>query len=465
MAGRHASVGFGDAGAGAGGSQTVAGRCGAARLHLPLLCGGMRALFLNGRRLVWRVLALLLRTCSRAWSPLPSAPRRGPRPPPRAPWRPRPARQSPRLAACRNPPRARRARPGWCHINHNIAALPTPSQAAFGDMAGRTWHGPLADLSGRLNSHGLDIAHAFPVQLYNASSTAPPLPTFERPCTLAVLIGNSRHLWAPFVRHLRAERRLPPGGPGPEPGGGDGQEASNPLDAYTTQAIEACVREALPAGVRMQVGVGARPGQRAVVHAWCTPGAKPGARRHMPAGCRRRAGCQYAANPLPPAWPAACALRRFGTRMSWTRRGKERWAGRAVMGWAGWALQPARCATLLAAAASGSGRPGPPSGRGHSRGVPARPPARAAHGFARSPRAPPAAAAASWTCSAPAAPLGWPTSTRRPTCACTPPLARGLRCARCWWRTCRGRTRRSPRPCPVPSRRSSSSRLSCGWRS
>jgi methylmalonic aciduria homocystinuria type C protein len=127
-------------------------------------------------------------------------------------------------------------------------------------MSGRAaWQQLSADLACCLHSKGFDIAHAFPVQLYNARSPPSPLPTFGRPCTLAILIGNSRHLWRHFVQHLQAQRRRRRQGP-PDagPSSGDELDPSNPLDAYTTDAIEACVQEALP-GLRTQVRVDPRP--------------------------------------------------------------------------------------------------------------------------------------------------------------------------------------------------------------
>jgi hypothetical protein len=122
---------------------------------------------------------------------------------------------------------------------------------------GRTWQQLHADLSHALHAAGFDISHAFAVQAYNALDSRPRLPTYGRTCTLAVLVGNSRHLWRQFAPHLQAQaqRQLADGRGG---GPGVGLDLSHPLDGYTTEAIEACVRVVL-AGLKAQVGPAANP--------------------------------------------------------------------------------------------------------------------------------------------------------------------------------------------------------------
>jgi methylmalonic aciduria homocystinuria type C protein len=83
-----------------------------------------------------------------------------------------------------------------------------------------------AQLQQQLSSWGLDIVHPFTPQLFNAHCPADnALPTFGRTTTAALLVGNSRQLWDPFLRHLAAH---------PEQ-----LEAANPLDDYIQTAMAA----------------------------------------------------------------------------------------------------------------------------------------------------------------------------------------------------------------------------------
>ena len=89
-----------------------------------------------------------------------------------------------------------------------------------------------------LLSVGLDLCHWFSVAALNR--TVPPdlrLPTFDRSDPLALLIGNTRAVWPPFMRHLREQL------------GGDAGAAEatvvqemvalggHPLDEWVTQQI------------------------------------------------------------------------------------------------------------------------------------------------------------------------------------------------------------------------------------
>lgn len=103
----------------------------------------------------------------------------------------------------------------------------------------RSWQQLHAQLSRHLTSVGLDICHAFSVQRYNEHGPASPLPTFNRRCTLAILVGNSQALWPHFVEHLKHT-----------PGA---LECNDPLDAYTSSKVEACVKDLLD-GIGAEVG-------------------------------------------------------------------------------------------------------------------------------------------------------------------------------------------------------------------
>ncbi|KAJ3223580.1 hypothetical protein HDU78_011262 [Chytriomyces hyalinus] len=89
----------------------------------------------------------------------------------------------------------------------------------------------IAHLQKSLHAKGLDIAAPFLAQTYNsACGKLPPLATFGRSRTLAVLVGNSRHLWPHFERHCAANPALV-------------AASADPLDDYVTQSVEDSVRE------------------------------------------------------------------------------------------------------------------------------------------------------------------------------------------------------------------------------
>ncbi|CAG8559782.1 6593_t:CDS:2 [Paraglomus occultum] len=70
---------------------------------------------------------------------------------------------------------------------------------------------------------GFDIVYAFSAQRYNTGvKTHAPLTTFDRTNTLAVLVGNTKHLWHIFASYVRHNH--------------DTQK--HPLDTYTNICIE-----------------------------------------------------------------------------------------------------------------------------------------------------------------------------------------------------------------------------------
>jgi hypothetical protein len=87
-----------------------------------------------------------------------------------------------------------------------------------------------AQLQQQLAQWGLDIVHPFTPQLFNAHCPADnALPTFGRASTAALLVGNSKQLWDPFLRHLAAH---------PEQ-----LTAANPLDDYVQTALVASLAD------------------------------------------------------------------------------------------------------------------------------------------------------------------------------------------------------------------------------
>lgn len=90
----------------------------------------------------------------------------------------------------------------------------------------------LLALREQLQVYGFDVVHPFPIQVFNTQS--PPehqLPTFDRSSTLAVVIGNSNRLWAPFVAVLAENQHL--------------AVLEDPLDEYTEQKIALAVQQAV----------------------------------------------------------------------------------------------------------------------------------------------------------------------------------------------------------------------------
>lgn len=77
----------------------------------------------------------------------------------------------------------------------------------------------------RLKRGGLDAVIAFDVQDFNESTGGEGfrLPDFGRERTFALVIGNSRALWKPFIRALDEDSRL--------------RNAPHPLDSYTEDLV------------------------------------------------------------------------------------------------------------------------------------------------------------------------------------------------------------------------------------
>ncbi|KAJ3025862.1 UNVERIFIED_CONTAM: hypothetical protein HDU68_006564 [Siphonaria sp. JEL0065] len=92
----------------------------------------------------------------------------------------------------------------------------------------------LRTITANLASHGLDLVSPFSVQTYNSQclegtahmpASLPPLPTFNRPSTLGLLVANTKAIWPHFIDHAKAHR--------------DQVEASeNPLDDFVADAIQ-----------------------------------------------------------------------------------------------------------------------------------------------------------------------------------------------------------------------------------
>lgn len=68
------------------------------------------------------------------------------------------------------------------------------------------WVEILSTLRTRLHPAGFDLIQPFPVARYNRSlSGKSTLPTFSHPSALGIVIGNSKHLWTPFISYLAAD--------------------------------------------------------------------------------------------------------------------------------------------------------------------------------------------------------------------------------------------------------------------
>lgn len=85
-----------------------------------------------------------------------------------------------------------------------------------------------ADPHDALKRAGFDIAHAFAAGTYNAAirgTALAPLDTFGRSDAPALLIGNTRALWPPFVAAYQADSTL--------------RDAAHPLDTYVERTLAA----------------------------------------------------------------------------------------------------------------------------------------------------------------------------------------------------------------------------------
>ncbi|KAI9328736.1 hypothetical protein BDR26DRAFT_873705 [Obelidium mucronatum] len=96
----------------------------------------------------------------------------------------------------------------------------------------------LAKINSSLLTRGLDLVSPFIVQTYNAyclegtshMPTLPPLATFNRPSTLALLIANTKELWPKFVAHANSHRK-------------EVEASDNPLDDYVATAVHEAMKD------------------------------------------------------------------------------------------------------------------------------------------------------------------------------------------------------------------------------
>jgi len=76
-------------------------------------------------------------------------------------------------------------------------------------MSDPHWRRLFARLSGRLGPSGIDLAAPMQVDWYNRNEPAAlHLPTLAGPSSLAIVLGNSRAMWRPFLRGLQADPSL-----------------------------------------------------------------------------------------------------------------------------------------------------------------------------------------------------------------------------------------------------------------
>lgn len=94
-----------------------------------------------------------------------------------------------------------------------------------------TWNAVLACFRDRLLEGGFDIAIPFRAGTYN-TAVGPEyrLPGFGRPESLAVLVGNTRRFWKPFVTAFEADRSL--------------QDDPHPVDLYAERHVTDAARAA-----------------------------------------------------------------------------------------------------------------------------------------------------------------------------------------------------------------------------
>lgn len=95
------------------------------------------------------------------------------------------------------------------------------------------WRAVTARFTAACANGGLDLVQPFAAAQYNAAvDETLHLPDFGRAAALAVVVGNTRGIWAHFVAALRARRVLP--------------ESANPFDDYVRSAIETALSIGLP---------------------------------------------------------------------------------------------------------------------------------------------------------------------------------------------------------------------------
>ncbi|KAJ3394603.1 hypothetical protein HDU84_007777 [Entophlyctis sp. JEL0112] len=108
----------------------------------------------------------------------------------------------------------------------------------------------VADIARDLHIKGMDMVVPFCAQMYNTScrigptAHLPPLPTFGRTNTLALLVGNSKHLWPIFLSHVRNHKE-------------EVASSNNPLDEYIVASVESAVNaHAIQTDIRYTFDVG-----------------------------------------------------------------------------------------------------------------------------------------------------------------------------------------------------------------
>lgn len=111
----------------------------------------------------------------------------------------------------------------------------------------------LAPIVRQADAAGLDVAAAFPVDLYNDRvAERYHLPTFGRQRPLGVVVGNSRALWPVFLGAVREHPGL--------------REVEHPLNAYVTEAVRGLLAE-FPTGHEIRWAHDAVPSPVAIQHA------------------------------------------------------------------------------------------------------------------------------------------------------------------------------------------------------
>ncbi len=96
------------------------------------------------------------------------------------------------------------------------------------DRQRQGWARSFERLRDQCAAGGLDLAQPLQVGWYNdAVEDSLQLPDFGRPESLAVVIGNTRRIWAPFLRALRSRPQL--------------CDSENPVESYVMSVVGAAV--------------------------------------------------------------------------------------------------------------------------------------------------------------------------------------------------------------------------------
>jgi methylmalonic aciduria homocystinuria type C protein len=90
----------------------------------------------------------------------------------------------------------------------------------------------LSAVTNTLKEKGFDLIKPFQVKWYNETVHAEHmLPTFNRPNTLGILIGNTKHFWPPFISQYKSNKKL--------------QDSPHPIDVYTKEMIDSTFKPLL----------------------------------------------------------------------------------------------------------------------------------------------------------------------------------------------------------------------------